>query len=205
MHIAACVMWAGCVSPHVALKRGFDFSRIRRVAVLPLSGPGGDAAADIFAQELLVAGADIIERQRLAEVLKELRLSVSGVVNPSGAKRLGEILDVDAIFTGTIISYTQPQSYLIVGADAGGRGQAAAAIGRGAVSLQGPALGVAGSEIITSAATVGLAIRMVHVETGALLWAASQSYEAYDITTALQLLARSFVKSLEPIWPVPGR
>lgn len=36
---------------------------------------------------------------------------------------------------------------------------------------------------------------------GALLWAASQSYEAYDITTALQLLARSFVKSLESIWP----
>lgn len=44
----------------------------------------------------------VIERQRLSQVLAELKLNMSDLVDPEKAKRLGQMVGVDAIVVGTI-------------------------------------------------------------------------------------------------------
>lgn len=45
----------------------------------------------------------IVERSLLQKVLEEQHLAETGVVNPAEAKKIGKILDVDVIVTGTLI------------------------------------------------------------------------------------------------------
>ena len=44
----------------------------------------------------------VVERQRLGQVLAELRFSMSDLVDPAKAKRLGQMAGVDAIVVGTV-------------------------------------------------------------------------------------------------------
>lgn len=44
----------------------------------------------------------VIERQRLSQVLAELRFSMSDLVDPAKAKRLGQMAGVEAIVVGTV-------------------------------------------------------------------------------------------------------
>jgi len=49
----------------------------------------------------------VIERQLLNKVIAEQKLSLTGVIDPSSAKRLGRVLGVDAIVSGTITNLAQ--------------------------------------------------------------------------------------------------
>lgn len=44
----------------------------------------------------------VIERQLLNQVIKEQKLTLSGIVDPKSAKQLGQVLGVDAIVSGSI-------------------------------------------------------------------------------------------------------
>jgi TolB-like protein len=60
-------------------------------------------ATEKLTHELVNAGKLlIIERSRLDEVLKEQNLSLSGAVDAGTAARIGKLLAVDAVITGTI-------------------------------------------------------------------------------------------------------
>lgn len=49
----------------------------------------------------------VIERQQLNKVIAEQKLSLSGIIDPGSAKRLGRILGVDAIVSGTVTNLAQ--------------------------------------------------------------------------------------------------
>jgi hypothetical protein len=96
-----------------------EAARIKSIAVLPFEGTGGrDVAVEIEAILASVKIADVpyfrvVERQRLDAVLKEIRLSQSGLVTSEQASRLGRLLGVQGIYVGTVAvpavnhSYTQ--------------------------------------------------------------------------------------------------
>ena len=48
-------------------------------------------------------GLRVLERSLLGELLKEKRLSETGVIDPRSLKAIGKIFDADAIVTGTLI------------------------------------------------------------------------------------------------------
>ena len=196
---------ASCAGPQVAVNRRADFSKIHRIAVTSFSGPGGEGASDLLAQDLLARGADVIERQRLDAVLNEQHLSVEGILEPSTIKRLGKILGVDALIVGTVTSYSPGQSYLVFSGGGSGStviGNAVTPIsGSGMLYSQGPAIGAPGSEVLTSNATVGLTARMVDVETASIMWSARMNYEGFDVETAMSQVTKSFADSLVPVWP----
>lgn len=197
--LAAAAALAACVGPQVAVKRSFDFRSVRRVAVLAFAGQGGEVASDLLAQSLLARGADVVERKQLEALLQESRLAASGVLDPKTIKEVGRVLGVDALFLGSMTGYSPPQSYLVF------TGQsrtipAVSPLGSGSVYSQGAAPGVAGADVITSAAAVGLTARMVDVETGSILWSASQTYEGIDIQSALRQVASGFADSLQAVW-----
>jgi len=200
--LVAALLWAGCAEPQTAYKRDFDFRNVRRVAVLAFSGQGGEAAADHLLTSLLQSGADVVERRQLGALLKETRLGREGALDPRTMLEIGHLLGVDAIFAGSVTSYSPAQSYLVF-ADAAGKRPTPLA--SPLVISRGPAVGVPGSDVVTSAASVGLSARMVDVQTGSVVWSAQLNYEGIDADAAMVQICRSFVRSLRPVWLSPSR
>lgn len=191
---------AGCVGPQVAFNANADFTRIRRVAVASFGGPGGDVAADLMTQDLLMHGADVVERQRLDAILREHHLASTNVLDPATLKKMGRILGVDAIFVGTVAANNPSQSYLVTG----GNGivlNGVTPVGRGMIRNEGAAFGLPDSQVITSAAQASLIARMVDVETGSILWSGRMSYEGLDSQQIMAGITSSFVRSMIPLWP----
>jgi TolB-like protein len=89
-----------------------------KIAVLPFKElEGQPTVLGAYLAEALVTdlfenpGLDIVERTMLDKVIGELKLDRSGLIDPETAKRVGKIVGVDAIVTGTI---TDLASYVAV-------------------------------------------------------------------------------------------
>jgi curli biogenesis system outer membrane secretion channel CsgG len=189
---------AGCVGPQVAVNTHADFASIHRVAVATFGGSGGDVAADLLTQDLLMHGADVVERQRLEAVLREQNLAADNILDPATVKMMGKILGVDAIFVGTVANNTPSQSFLVSGRHGA---DAAMPMGGGTVVNEGSPIGVPDSQVITSAAQASLISRMVDVETGSILWSGRMSYEGLDSQETMESITSAFAESLVPLWP----
>jgi len=189
-----------CVTPRVAVNPRADFSSIKRVAVMPFSGPKGDLAADMLTQSLVAQGADVIERRRLDDVMKEHSLSVSSAFNPATAKELGRLLGVDALFLGTVAESTPPGTYL-VSASKDPYMTSVTQVANKSIYSEGSVMGIPNSQLLSTTANVSLVSRMVDVRTGSIMWSASMVYEGFDITSAMGGITDAFIRSLTPIWP----
>jgi curli biogenesis system outer membrane secretion channel CsgG len=198
---AAALALGACAKPHVAVNLNADFSRIRRVAVATFGGPGGDVAADLFAQDLLASGADVVERQRLDAVLREQHLAVENILDPSTVKRMGRILGVDAIFVGTVAAYVPSQSYLVTSRKSGITLNTVTAVNGATLYPGSSAAWVPDSQVVTSAAQASVIARMVDVETGSVLWSARMRYEGLDSQETLANITSALAESLVPLWP----
>lgn len=81
-----------------------------KIAIIPFSDLQknettvlGSYIAEELTTNLFITGKfKIVERSLLKQVLDELKLGQTGVVNPSSAKELGKMAGVDAIVAGTI-------------------------------------------------------------------------------------------------------
>lgn len=71
----------------------------------------GHGAADILTTELVkINKFEMFERDRLQAVLKEQNLGASGRVDPSTAARIGKIIGVSYIITGSVTEYGQSRT-----------------------------------------------------------------------------------------------
>ena len=81
----------------------------------------GEAANDEFVTQLVQSGQfSVIERQKLQAILAEQGLGASGAVSPSTAPKIGKLLGVQLIFTGSITSFSIKKtggSFMGVGAN----------------------------------------------------------------------------------------
>jgi hypothetical protein len=102
--------------PNTYVSPGFDFAAIRRVAVMPFDNfsrdkEAGERVRDTFANSLLSTGAVYV--LPTGEVARGI--ARAGIVNPTAPSveeiaRLAGIIEVDAIFTGTINEYGEVRS-----------------------------------------------------------------------------------------------
>jgi TolB-like protein len=104
-------LWAQDMKPvSSALAKSITASGRKTVAVVDFTDLQGNVTelGRFLSEELsvqLVAdakGFEVIERTQLKVILKEHQLSSSGLIDPSTAKKLGQIAGVDALVTGTI-------------------------------------------------------------------------------------------------------
>ncbi len=161
----------------MAVKPGYDFSRIKRIAVLNFDGEKGSAAADIFILELMKRGFDVIERSRIESVIKEQGFGASGLIEPSTAKSIGKIFGVDAILTGSIMQYLPAQKRTVF-----------FSIGDTVVITPGLYVVERGDNyvIYLTDAEISISARVIDVETGSIVWAASDSYRGFSTDSAFQ-------------------
>lgn len=81
----------------------------KKVAVIEFSDLNGRVtefgkylAEELITRLFMTKKFEVIERQLLNKVLKEQKLSLTGVLDPSSVKTIGTLLGVDAIVSGTI-------------------------------------------------------------------------------------------------------
>ena len=93
------------------LLSGLKGEQNKRIAILDFEtrDPGLDRVADIFRERLTTyivqsKKAEVIERKLLNKILEENKLEISGIINTETGSRLGSILGVSAIVTGSISS-----------------------------------------------------------------------------------------------------
>ncbi|HBU69738.1 MAG TPA: hypothetical protein DEE98_05080 [Elusimicrobia bacterium] len=167
--LAFAVFFSSCATQTLVLKQGYDFSKVKRVAVLPFSGDiysnSGQMVSEIFMKHLLGAGYNVVERNELDAIMKEYNLSKSGLMNPEQIKQL-KLSGVDALVAGSITKDTPEMNLFENGYPR------------------------------FVAAQAGITCRMIDVETGELLWAGSDTYDGMTQQTAFDYLAESIVRQL---------
>ncbi len=114
------------------------------------------AITDMFITELWKTQMfSIVERSRLEAIAREHRLAASGLVDEATATRLGKLLGVEAIITGSITQFTLKK--------------------RGGVL---PIPNVGGIAFGEAEAFVTLDVRMINVETGEIMLVAKETGRA---------------------------
>jgi curli biogenesis system outer membrane secretion channel CsgG len=191
---------SACVSPQVAINPRADFSKIKRVAVLSFKGNKGEVASDMLSQALLRYGADVIERQRLDDILKEQNLTERNLLDPETTKKIGKLLGVDAIFLGSVIDLKSDSKYIVQTNSTNPQNNISSVSGKN-IYMDGSVAGFNDAQILSTTAEVSLSVRLVDIESGSIMWSAYMSYEGFDITSAMSSISNFFVKSLLPIWP----
>jgi len=161
---------ASCATETVVMKQGYDFSKIKRIAVIEFRDsayyPGSGAmVSQLFGKYLLKAGYNIVERDQLDAILREHNLSLSNLMNPEQITQF-KLSGIDAIVTGSIPMIVPEQNLFENG----------------------------NPRFI--AAQVGVTARMISVETGEVLWIGSDTYDGTNTQTAFEYLISSLVRQL---------
>lgn len=165
------VFLVSCASNTVVMKPGYDFSKIKRIAVIEFRNSAyypnsGSMVSQLFAKYMLKAGYNVIERDELEALLRERQLSTANLLEPSTVLNYGKLLGIDAIVTGSIPMVVPEQNFYDMG----------------------------NPRFI--AAQVGVTARMISVETGEVLWVGSDTYDAVNTQTAFEYLVSSLVSQL---------
>lgn len=208
-----------CATANVAVKAGFDFGRVKRVAVIGFSDyPGRSGSGEIlsgaFEQGLLAAGYDLVERAQVDKILREKKLSAT---DPKAAKQLGQLLGVDAILLGRITDFRDSREYLTQ-TDVVDTHEDPIYVHR-RKSVQNPD-GTAGStevteisgyrttrvvrrepKTVTSYGRLGISARLVFVATGEILWSGSDVTSVYTFEESARSVADSILKAVKKTWP----
>jgi curli biogenesis system outer membrane secretion channel CsgG len=67
---------------------------------------GAEAAQDVFVTELVKSGKfRVVEREQLQALMQEKNLTLSGDLDPSTAVRVGKLLGVNYLLTGSVTEY----------------------------------------------------------------------------------------------------
>jgi curli biogenesis system outer membrane secretion channel CsgG len=93
--------------------RAVDQADVKTIAILDfvdLQGRGsqlGRFVADEISTDLVMAKKrfTVVDRANLKKIMQENKLTISGLVDPDNAKKLGQIAGVDAIVTGTLTPF----------------------------------------------------------------------------------------------------
>jgi curli biogenesis system outer membrane secretion channel CsgG len=105
----------GCATTKVRFERlnkaRRDIRGLRRLAVLDFQSYGGRPESGRAASDLLVSGLlgpefyEIIERQRIDDIIAEHKFNLSGMVSDTTVRKMGQLLGVDAVICGTVTGY----------------------------------------------------------------------------------------------------
>jgi len=174
--------FSGCAATKTAVKNGFNFSGVKKVAVLKFSGNGGEAVSNEFIREFLASGVIVIDKSNIETV---------------DIKSLG----VDAVISGNVVEFN-PSNKLLIFKEKGDIviSDRVYPISGTTVLPAGSAFGLEDANVFSVSASVSVSAKMTDTATGEVVWSDSNSYEALDINTAVGLITSSFKKSLKKYW-----
>lgn len=218
------VFISACSTANVAINRNFDYTRVRRVAILGFKdyvrhSGSGDIVTGAFEQSLLNAGYDLVERDRISQVLAEQKFS--GVMDPGTVKNIGQRLGVDALLFGQITDMDEPRSQMTkidvvddhsdpIYVHKTTRTQQPD--GTWSESTQQVIEGYRTTHTIhreprtyTISGRLGLSARLVDVKTGELIWSGSDSTSVVSFEDSARGLSDDILKAVKSTWPTAAQ
>ena len=93
---------SSCAVNSVVIKPGYNFDKIKRVAVVQFKDPAfyrdaGSMVSELFAKYMLKTGYNIVERDELDALVRERKLFESGILNKDHLIEFGRISGVDFV------------------------------------------------------------------------------------------------------------
>jgi hypothetical protein len=216
----SCIVSAACApKPVVAIKPGFDFTKLGAVALLDFSDAAGQSGSGVIVSEslepfLLKAGYDLIERAQVDKVLNEQSFSHTENVDPQTAESLGKVLGVKAVVLGTVTSITQATSNTVMQTVQNVNYQpvyqtvqytAPDGSVRSRSELSQYDVVTTNDQIpvtYTTPATLAFSARLVDAETGSVLWTGSVASDGDSLSEAATSGSQRLVAALKKAWPV---
>lgn len=209
-----------CTSANVAINKNFDFTRVKRVAVIGFKDYGGrpgsgDIVTGAFEQAALAAGYDLIERDQVTKVLTEQKFS--GTLDPKTAKKVGDSLGVDALLLGRITDLADAKTQITkvdvvddhsdpIYVNKTRRVQQAD--GSWQDVSQETITGYRVTRTVrkeprsfTTTGRLGVSARLVFVGNGQMIWSGSDSTETLTFEDAAHGLAADILKAVKSTWP----
>ena len=174
----------GCGGTRSVVKKGFDFSNIKKVAVLRFTGAGGEVISNEFMKQFLSAGISVIDRTDITSVVDT------------------KSLNVDAVVSGTVAEFN-PSSKMLVFKDKGNViiSDKVYPISGTTVVPSGSAFGIEDANVYSVSASVAVSAKMLDATNGEVIWSGSNSYESLDLTSAASAVVSSLKGSLKQYWP----
>jgi curli biogenesis system outer membrane secretion channel CsgG len=159
--------------PRVAVMN-FDYATVRDVSasIFGTDVDIGKGITDLVVEKLVNGGTfSVIERKALDTIINEQNLSNSDRFDSSSAAKVGRLLGVDAIITGSITQF--------------GRDDKSTNIGGGAVGGVTRRFGIGGIGKKESKAVVAVTARIINTDTGEILSVATGKGESKRSGTSL--------------------
>ena len=159
--------------PRVAVMN-FDYATVRDVSssIFGTDVDVGKGITDLLVEKLVNGGVySVIERKALDTILNEQNLSNSDRFDSNSAAKIGRLLGVDAIITGSITQF--------------GRDDKSTNIGGGAVGGISRRFGIGGVGKKESKAVVGITARIINTDTAEILGVATGTGESKRSGTML--------------------
>jgi hypothetical protein len=215
---AIFTLFACAPKPVVAIKPGYDYAKVGRVALLdfedaPQAPGSGQVVSQSMEPYLIRAGYELIERGQIEKILNEQAFSHAAEADPGTAVKMGKVLGVDAVILGRITSLDAPRSDTYVHSVDETNYQP---VYRTAVRTDRRGNERARTELdhydvvsrtyqvpytVTTDAKLSFSARLVDVTTGAVLWTGSVSSEGASVTEAANEAAQRLLDALKPAWP----
>ncbi len=111
--LTVTVLAGGCAAPVVNVDvmvpgRYSEPAQLKSVAVLPFDGPDGTAYSSLL--EAKLAGIiindkqyfQLVDRKALDKTLSEMKLGMTGIVDPDKAAQVGKVIGAKGIYTGVV-------------------------------------------------------------------------------------------------------
>jgi TolB-like protein len=98
------------------LTKGVEKLKTKRIAVLSFPYHNGDVSSgsSIVAERLTTLmvqrGSEVVERALLDKAMGEIKLGMTGIMDPATTQKLGKVLGVNAIVTGTLIDLEENET-----------------------------------------------------------------------------------------------
>ncbi len=169
----------------MTVKKGYDFSKIKRISVAPFTGIGGAAVSDEFVR-----------------ILVGSRLEITDAKHPGDATLMGSVTEYRP--SDKLMVFLGDTALMAPGGQTIIMNNPIVSLSGSEVTPQGPAMGVPNAQVVSVSATVGAIVRLVDSATGNTVWADSMSYEGLDLQSALQGTVGSLVRSLSRVIPQMG-
>ena len=103
----------------VIISSNFDFSKHKRIAVLPFQNSGKDgfdySITDEVSMHCIELGFIVVERTQLEKIFQELKLELTGALSQSDITKIGKILNINCLVLGTMNYKWQPEVSVATG------------------------------------------------------------------------------------------
>jgi hypothetical protein len=215
--LLGAALLGACSTANIAVNKSFDYSRVKRVAVVGFKdsprGPGtGDAVTSAFEQSLLAAGYDVLDRAAVAAAIG----GRPGTLDAKTAKAVAAKLGVDALVMGQITDFANARETRVnVDVMEDYNDPIYQHRVRHVIDQNGVPMDVLEDVVVghrrghryrkeprayTVPGKFAVSVRMVHPETGAMVWSGTDATDAV-YPDAARVVADDILKAVKATWP----